>query len=233
MDGYHTAEATDRLRNVPPRSTIMNVARIVVAALSLGGMFVQATHLERLQRFALGSFLSFFTIQSNLLAIAVLAIESGGGFGLSPRRRDALRGATVLYLAITGIVYATLLSGLPAAKQMIHPFADRVHHVLLPLWMAFDWIALPPGKTIPYRRALLWLGYPLAYLGFTLARGVLTGWFPYPFLNPHGRGGWGAVAGTSVGITLMACGLIWLILFIAGKRAAGGRGVGRQPAAAE
>jgi carbon starvation protein CstA len=66
---------------------------------------------------SLANFFSFFTIESNLLAIVVLLI---GGV-LDPRgaRWAWLRGAATLYMVITGIVYAALLAnaevGLTAA----------------------------------------------------------------------------------------------------------------------
>jgi hypothetical protein len=31
--------------------------------------------------------------------------------------------------------------------------------------------------------------YPLAWVGFSLVRGAMTGWWPYPFLDPTGPNG--------------------------------------------
>ena len=52
-------------------------------------------------------------------------------------------------------------------------------------------------------RAALWvLVYPLAWVSFSLVRGALTGWWPYPFLNPTNPAGWAGVVEYIVGIAL-------------------------------
>lgn len=189
-----------------------NLIRWMLVGLSVLAVFVQANHLIAKGDFQLGPFFSFFTIQANLITVAVLAIEAAGGLGLSESRRASLRGASVLYLGITGLVYSVLLSRLPMVKEIVHPFADGVHHLLMPLWVLFEWIAIPPAHRPTYLRSLRWLIYPLAYLFFSLLRGSITGWYPYPFLNPGNPGGWTAVAIVSCVILVIGCGMIWLIL---------------------
>jgi hypothetical protein len=181
----------------------LNLLRLALAALSLWAVFLQAQYLIQLNRFELSGFLSFFTIQSNLYVIAILLVEALGGCGLSNPLRASLRGAAVLYMAITGIVYAVLLANLPIVKEIVHPIADAVHHVLIPIWILFDWVALPPSNRICARRALWWLVYPLAYLFVSLLRGAVTGWYPYPFLNPSSPGGWTGIAIVSTAILVL------------------------------
>ncbi|MFM8571098.1 MAG: Pr6Pr family membrane protein [Pirellula sp.] len=190
----------------------LSATRLMLAATSVYAIFVQANHLMAKGNFQLGPFLSFFTIQANLIAVAVLVIEGLGGLGLSPERRTAFRGSSVLYLGITGLVYAVLLSQLPMVKQIVHPFSDAVHHLVMPLWILFDWVAFPPATRPSYRRSLWWLVYPLAFLFFSLGRGLLTGWYPYPFLNPSQPGGWIAVWIVSGVILAIGCLMIWAIL---------------------
>ncbi|MFM8187259.1 MAG: Pr6Pr family membrane protein [Pirellula sp.] len=189
-----------------------NLVRWVLAAVSVYAVFVQANYLIAKGGFQLGPFLSFFTIQANLFTVIVLVIEAAGGFGISETWRTGLRGAAVLYLGITGLVYAVLLSQLPMVKEIVHPFADGVHHLLMPLWILFDWVAFAPSNRPTYRQSLSWLVYPLAYLFFSLVRGGITGWYPYPFLNPNQPGRWLAVSIVSVVILLIACAMIWAIL---------------------
>jgi hypothetical protein len=119
-----------------------------------------------------------------------------------------------LYLTITGLVYAVLLSQLPMVKEIVDPVADGVHHLLMPLWMLFDWVVDPPRNRPGYRRSLWWLAYPLGFLFFSLIRGTITGWYPYPFLSPDQAGGWVAVGIVSGVILSIACGLIGLILLL-------------------
>ncbi|MFM2218606.1 MAG: hypothetical protein RL240_2924 [Planctomycetota bacterium] len=169
---------------------LWKTTRLTLAILSFWAVFLQALYLIQLGRFELAGFLSFFTIQANLFVIAVLLIETFNGCGISIDRRASLRGAAVLYLAITGIVYAVLLSKLPIVKEIVHPVADAFHHVIMPTWVLFDWVANPPSHRITVRRALWWFVYPLTYLFVSLIRGAITGWYPYPFLNPASPGGW-------------------------------------------
>jgi hypothetical protein len=192
----------------------LNAVRWIMAFLAVGAVCLQAWHLTQIERFVLDQYLSFFTIQSNLLAAFVLACEAAGGLGLSHRRRDSLRGALVLYLGITGVVYACLLARLPIVKAIVHPWADLVLHYGMPLWIMIDWLIAPPGSKISFRRALKWLIYPIAYLFLTLLRGAWTDWYPYPFLDPKNPGGWPAIAIVSAVITLLAVLAIWVILYL-------------------
>ncbi|MBA3906990.1 MAG: Pr6Pr family membrane protein [Pseudonocardiales bacterium] len=48
--------------------------------------------------------------------------------------------------------------------------------------------------------------FPVGWLVFTLVRGALIGWYPYPFLQV-GELGYGRVALNSAGITLLFLGL--------------------------
>ena len=56
------------------------------------------------------NYFSYFTIDSNLIAAAVLLVEAGG----SPATRTPgwvlVRGAAVVYMSVTGIVFTLLLS---------------------------------------------------------------------------------------------------------------------------
>ena len=157
-------------------------------------------------------FLSYFTIQSNLLAVAVF-----GWLALAPQsrptgaRRDVLRGGPVLYLAVTGIVVATLLAGVPV---VVNPFANAVLHQLMPLVVVADWLIEPPGPDLSFRRALAWLLFPLVWLTYTMIRGAVTGWYPYPFLDPGTMGGYLSVAAVVVGIVAGGVALIWLIAWM-------------------
>jgi len=177
--------------------------RLTLAILSFWAVFLQALYLIKLGRFELAGFLSFFTIQANLFVIAVLLIETFNGCGISIDRRASLRGAAVLYLAITGIVYAVLLSKLPIVKEIVHPVADAFHHVIMPTWVLFDWVANPPSHRITVQRALWWFVYPLAYLFVSLIRGAITGWYPYPFLNPASPGGWLGIVTVSIACLIL------------------------------
>jgi hypothetical protein len=60
---------------------------------------------------------------------------------------------------------------------------------------------------------LLWLIFPLAWLAFTLIRGAVDNWYPYPFLDPD-NGGYRSVAyhvaAILAGLLVIAGGIIGL-----------------------
>lgn len=191
--------------------------RLCSGLLILIAVVVQFATRAALPNFVPLNFFSFFTIQSNLIAAAVLLWGSGGNSVQHSQQRDLIRGAAVLYLSITGVVYGILLSDLQEQLQTTIPWVDAVLHKIIPLVMVFDWLADPPQTAIPWRSALLWLLYPLLYLVYTLARGPFVAWYPYPFLNPAQPGGYGAVALYAVAITIGATLFAWLVVQV-GRR---------------
>ncbi len=189
----------------------IRVARIFFAVLAVVAIVAQLMQSIEANRSTV-DFFSYFTIQSNMIAVAVLfwvALKSDGGDGRL--LRDIIRGAPVLYLGVTGIVFAVLLSDLPLVTV---PFANTVLHKLMPVVVVVDWIVDPPHPGVSFRKALVWLIYPVAWLAYTMIRGYLIGWYPYPFLNPARMGGYGNVVGTMLVILLGGVLLIGLIVWV-------------------
>lgn len=183
------------------RSIIVSTVRIILGLVISAAIIAQlATTIE--QQRSIANFLSFFTIQSNCIAAIILLITGIGG--LYSRRATvlfaSLRGAATLYMTLTGVVFALLLSGLSADLQLTLPWVDIVLHYVAPAIILLDWLAFPPHLALNKNHALLWLGFPIAYLLYSLTRGHFTGWYPYPFLNP--QDGWIAVIVVCAGIAL-------------------------------
>jgi len=176
------------------------VYRICFGLLGLLAIVVQFFHGAARDNFSPVNFLSFFTVESNILAVIVFLV---GGFALERARRkrgsDAaiaavagnwalVRGAVVLYMARTGIVYVTLLAGLEESLQTAIPWVNLVLHYIMPIAVVIDWFISPPLRRIPFGRALVWGVFPLAYVAYNLVRGSIVSWYPYPFLNPLEHG---------------------------------------------
>jgi hypothetical protein len=89
---------------------------------------------------SLVNFFSFFTIESNLMAIVVLL----AGAALDPRsRRWAwIRGAVTLYMVVTMIVYAALLAN--AEVGLTAAWVNSALHQVLPAVLLVDWLCFPP-----------------------------------------------------------------------------------------
>ena len=72
----------------------------------------------------------------------------------------------------------------------------------MPVAVVADWLLDPPRLRLRTRDVLWCLPFPSAYLAWSLGRGALVQWYPYPFLNPAQPGGYGTVALYGAGIAL-------------------------------
>lgn len=158
------------------------------------------------------NFFSFFTVESNILAAAVLLTVGVGALASKKATPQFafIRGAATLYMTITGIVFALLLSGLQAELQLTVPWINVVLHYIGPVVILVDWLLFPPKFRFTFRVALGWLVFPVAYLVYSLVRGSFVQWYPYPFINPI-ENGWPTVIMMSVVIAVGSAGLAWLL----------------------
>jgi hypothetical protein len=156
------------------------------------------------------NFFTFFTVLSNLLAAAIF-FEGGRRqlIGAEPVP-DMWRGAAVVYMTVTYVVFAVLLRDLQEQLQTHIAWVDSVLHRVMPIVVMADWLIEPPHGPIPFRRALMWLGFPLVWTAFTLIRGEIDGRYPYPFLDPA-NGGYGVVALYCVAILGLFVAVVWLV----------------------
>ena len=191
---------------------MLNVARLAFATLAVVAMTYQFAATAN-TAFDKANFFSFFTIQANILAVAALF-----GLVLVPRARrtvlfDGARSAAVLYMAVTGVVFALLLSGLQAELQTTIPWVDFVVHKLMPIVLVADWLVDPPRHRLPRWAVAAWLSFPLAWVTYTLVRGANVDWYPYPFVDVS-RLGYDGVLGRSVvlaiGFAAAGAALLWL-----------------------
>ncbi|MFH8380446.1 Pr6Pr family membrane protein [Kitasatospora sp. NPDC018058] len=139
------------------------------------------------------NYFSYFTNLGNLAGMAVLGY--GGWAGLTGRLPvpDAVRGAVVLYLAVTGLAYGTTLANYP--DLLVIPWVADVVHRAMPLVVLADWLIDPPAQRIRPAVVFSWMAFPLVYLVYTLTRGHAVDWYPYPFLDPARPGGYRRIAG--------------------------------------
>ncbi len=160
------------------------------------------------------NFFSFFTIQSNLLAAAMLL---GGAWiaakGKVTARYEMLRTAGALYMLMTGVIFALLLSGLVARLQTTIPWVNSVLHEIAPAVLLADWLFDRPQHAVAFRRALVWAIYPFAYVFYSLIRGAYVDWYPYPFLDPRPHG-YLPVLIVSIVIAAIVLGVIYLMAWL-------------------
>lgn len=165
-------------------------------------------------RFMPRNFFSFFTVEGNVFAVGMLLVSA-----VAPRSRrlDMFRGASTLYMLTTIVVFTLLLSDLDPGVLRAVPRDNTVLRYLMPIGVTLDWLLEPPRQRIPFASALVWLAVTLAYVGYSLVRGEIVGWYPYPFLDPADVG-WGKVTVASVGIAAVVALFTWVVTRVGPRR---------------
>jgi hypothetical protein len=184
---------------------------IVVAVVVQITMVVRGQHVLVAERGGLPAiptrvirFLSYFTIQSNIL-VAVTGIwlvwdVSGTNRFWQVLRQDALVGIT-----ITGVIYVTLLRPLVDLHGVAR-LTDIAFHYVAPIGALVGWVLFGPRGRIS-DRVLAWsLIWPALYIGYTLAHGAAGSWYPYPFIDV-GTLGYAVALRNGLGITVLILGV--------------------------
>jgi hypothetical protein len=126
-------------------------------------------------------FLSYFTIQSNLLvamSVGLLALRPDrDGPAWRVLRLDGLFGITVTF-----VTYAVLLAPLHDPHG-ITALTNAGLHYVVPIMTILGWLAFGPRPRITENTIVLALIWPALYVGYTLIHGALSDWYPYPFID--------------------------------------------------
>jgi len=132
----------------------------------------------------LSNFVSYFTIISNTLIALAMTIV-----GFAPRSasgryisKPQVLSALALYIIIVALVYNINLRNTWAVTGLLS-LTDYFIHVFIPVAYLVYWFLYTPKKSLVWKHAGLWLILPFVYLVYSLIRGAVTGWYPYPFAN--------------------------------------------------
>ncbi len=185
------------------RTSGLALGRVIFATLAVAAILVQLVDLGGRGILKPVSYFSYFTIDSNLIAVACLLAGAALRGGARSASLDLVRGGAVVYMSVTGIVFTLLLSGTDVDTAI--PWVNSVVHELMPLVIVSDWLLDPPHGRLRMLDGPLWLSFPSAWIVYILIRGAIGGLYPYPFLNPA-NGGYGTVAAY--------CGAILLIMLV-------------------
>jgi hypothetical protein len=147
---------------------------------------------------------AFFTTQANLLvgaAALLLAIRlerSSLGFAV-------LRIAGLTAITVTGIVFHAVLAQTLDLKSWA-AVGNELVHTVVPIMAVVGWLMLGPRGLVSKRIAWLSLIFPACWLAFTLIRGAIAHWYPYPFIDVT-QLGYGRAAVNCVWVALLMLGL--------------------------
>jgi hypothetical protein len=197
-----------------PRA-VVPLYRIGFGALVLVAIIVQMVSLGQSGVLDPLHYLTFFTNLSNEIAAIVFLV--GAARWLSDRSHafDLVRGGAVVYMTITGVVFAVLLSGVNVDAQI--PWVNDVVHELFPIVVVADWLVDPPGERLTLRQGALWLSFPAAWLAYEMIRGAVSNKYHYPFLSPA-HGGYQSVVVYSVAIFAFALVVCAVVVWLANVR---------------
>ncbi|WP_300008845.1 Pr6Pr family membrane protein [Pseudonocardia sp.] len=143
---------------------------------------------------------TLFTVLTTLV-VAASCLQCALRPGLVSTFWRTLRVDAVLGIVIVAVVYHTLLAGLddPQGTEVV---VNLLWHTAVPIATVLGWLAFGPRGRVDVRVVAWSALYPLAWLAFTLARGAVIGWYPYPFVDVAELG-YAQVALNCLGITAL------------------------------
>jgi len=192
--------------------------KIFFALLGFAAIVTEIVAISERGVFNPGNFFSFFTIQTNILVfitflLSALVVASGK----QKRWVDILRSITTVYILVVGIGFAILLSGLENVALTAVPWDNTVLHYIIPVAVFIDFLIDRPKRKIKLVQSLWWIAYPILYVVYSLVRGDIVGWYPYPFLNPATKGFSGVII-TVLGLVALGVILIALVTRITKRK---------------
>ena len=191
--------------------------KLFFALLGFAALITEIAVISERGIFNAGNFFSFFTVQINILAFVTFLMSAFVVAGGKDRRwLDILRSVTAVYILVVGIGFAVLLAGLEGVALTAVPWDNTVLHYIIPIAVLLDFLLDRPKRKIAFKSGLLWISYPILYVAYSLIRGPIVGWYPYPFLNPT-INGYSGVLVPVLGLVVLGVVLIWIVTRLTGK----------------
>jgi hypothetical protein len=150
-------------------------------------------------------FCSYMTIWFNVMVAGTSAVLAADAARSGGRAFRALRLDALVLAVGGGVVHWFLLRPL-LDLDGADLLADKLLHIVVPLLCLVGWLVYGPRGLITPRDVGAFLVVPVGWLVYTLVRGAVTGFYPYPFLDVDERG-YAAVAGACLGIAVLFIGL--------------------------
>jgi len=129
---------------------------------------------------------AFFTILSNLL-VGATCLQLALHPDTDSTVFRVIRLAGVVQIFVTGVVYWIALSDLVEYGKW-ESIANQLVHSVVPVLGVIGWFAFGPRGRLSMRVVALSTIVPVAWLAFTLIRGPIAHWYPYPFLDVDQHG---------------------------------------------
>lgn len=154
---------------------------------------------------------SYLTIWANAL-VAWMAGTLAFGRDRDTRLWRALRADAVVLIALAGVVHFFFLRPL----LDLHGWdlvADRTLHMVVPALGVAGWLAFGPRGRVATSDVGPFLALPVFWLLYTLVRGEIVEWYPYPFIDVNEHG-YGVVLLNAAGISALMLAFAWAVVVL-------------------
>ena len=199
---------------------IVAILRWLAAATVLSSVVWQVTDRLAHGLFRPAEYFAYFSIQGTMIAGVMLAYAGWLSWTGTPEKRlvTIVRASATTYAIVIAVVYNALLRDSPGdirdAGYAWPVVPNEIMHVWTAIIILLDWLIFA-GVYKLRLRASLWVAvFPLAWLAFSVSRGMIDGWWAYWFLNPNDKGGVSGMFEYIGGITVLMIGLGWLLLAV-------------------
>lgn len=164
----------------------------VVALIGLVGLGAQVIALINGDNYSLlgptmswWNFFSYFTILSNVLVLIINLDLARNPAGRQSTLWRVLRLNAVVNISVTGLIAFTLLRRLPEVQALVGlgRLSDTLLHYVVPILTVLGWLLFGPRPKFTIQTVWLSLIFPATWLVYTLIRGAVVTWYPYPFVD--------------------------------------------------
>ena len=144
-----------------------------------------------------GEYFAYFTIHTSMIAAVVLTVAAIRELqGKADTKALTIARLSVsTYAIVVAVVYNALLRGtkvLPGDPDYGYDWPvlpNEILHVWAPILIVLDFALTITVTKLKFKQIFWTLLFPLAWLIFTILRGLNTDWWAYWFLNPNEDGG--------------------------------------------
>lgn len=173
------------------KKNVVLIYRIVLAIIIFIGLIFN--YLAK--NYDLNMFLSYYTVQSNIIVLIILLLQIINHFKQINLFREEhifqnIKGAGTIIILITGIIFITLLTKYTKDWSGYRLISSYLLHYISPLMVLIDYLFFDNlTKKLNYKKTIIWLVYPLCYYLFGIFRILfIDGFIPYPFMDIKGLG---------------------------------------------
>jgi small-conductance mechanosensitive channel len=170
---------------------LVGYLRLLMALALFGSIYWQVSDRLAHNLFRPTEYFSYFTITSCLLSGVVLVIAGLRVLRNQPETKALTlsRLTMAVSMVIVGVIYNALLAGAaPDPRDVGYAWPvlpNQMLHTYMPIVIFLEWLFTNTGVALKLKSAFWVLIYPLTWLGFSIVRGFVQGWWAYWFIDPQ------------------------------------------------